>query len=219
MSVFRSGARSAETEEVTDRVLTLPNLLSLVRLALVPLVYVDIVAGRDLRALIVLAVITSSDWVDGYVARRFGQVSRIGQVFDPLSDRILVVVVGAALVVADIVPLWAVLAIVGRDALVLVAGVLLVVRGMRPPPVTDLGKAATFGVMGSLPTFLVERATGAITLRGTAWVLLATFGLLYYVAVGQYVVSLRETLRSRAEAPEAQQRRRAGDGGGSDPPA
>lgn len=208
MSLFRSGARGAEPEEVTDRVLTLPNLLSLIRLALLPLVYVDIVGGRELRAVIVLVAIASSDWVDGYVARRLGQVSRLGQVFDPLSDRILVVVVATAMVVADIVPLWAVLAILGRDALVLVAGVVLVARRVRPPAVTDLGKAATFGVMASLPTFLLERATGVTTLRGAAWVLLATFGFLYYVAVGQYVAALRGTLRSRA-----------GDRGGSGPPA
>lgn len=208
MSVFRSGTGGAEPQHVTDRVVTLPNLLSLARIALLPLVYVDIVNGRALRALLVLSAIAASDWVDGYVARRFGQASRIGELFDPLSDRILVVAVGAAMVVADIVPLWAALVILGRDAVVLVAGVFLVVRGLRPPPTTDLGKAATFGVMASLPTFLLERATGVTTLRGAAWVLLATFGSLYYVAVGQYVLALRERLRARA-----------GDRGASGPPA
>ncbi|MDP8927367.1 MAG: CDP-alcohol phosphatidyltransferase family protein, partial [Actinomycetota bacterium] len=82
MPVFNSGSRGG-TEVVSDRLLTIPNVLSLVRLAALPLIFFDVVSGREGRALVVLVIVSWSDWIDGYVARRFNQVSRIGRLLDP----------------------------------------------------------------------------------------------------------------------------------------
>ncbi|MBW3577952.1 MAG: CDP-alcohol phosphatidyltransferase family protein [Actinobacteria bacterium] len=197
MSVFRSGSRNDGSEVVTDRLLTLPNVLSVIRLAALPLVYADIAGGREARGLIVLIVVASSDFVDGYLARRLGQVSRLGQIADPVSDRLLVVVVGIALIVGGIVPLWAMAVIFARDAFMLVGGSYLLWRGVDPPPVTDLGKAATFGLMGALTLFLVARVFDSTQLRGSAWVMLGGSSVLYYLAAGQYVRAGHATIRAR----------------------
>lgn len=194
MPVFSSGSRG-DTEVVTDRLLTIPNVLSLVRLAALPFIYFDVVSGREGRALVILVVVSWSDWVDGYVARRFNQVSRIGRLLDPISDRLLVAVVGIALLIAGILPLWAVLLVLARDALMLMGLALLLARGKTPPPVTDLGKTATFGLMLALPLFLLARLLGSTQLRLSAWTLYASVAFLYYLAAGQYVVTVARDLR------------------------
>jgi cardiolipin synthase (CMP-forming) len=175
MRVFDIGGKDGPTV-VTDRVLTVPNLLSLARLAALPVVYLDLVAGRHLRALVILAVIASTDWLDGYLARRLDQVSRLGILLDPISDRVMFVVVGAGFVVGDLLPLWAVLAVVVRDLAVLVVGGLLLMRGASPPPVTRLGKSSTFALMFALPAFLLASVVGdgpAAPQRGV-WLAAAT---------------------------------------------
>jgi cardiolipin synthase (CMP-forming) len=193
MSLFEHGSRG-RPETVRDRVLTVPNALSLLRVLVLPLVYLDIVGGREIRALVVLAAVSATDFVDGWIARRFDQVSRLGKVIDPVSDRLLVGVVGVAMIVAGILPLWAVVLVLARDALVLVGGLVLVVRGHAPPPVTDLGKAATFGLMASLPVFLLGAGLDSDHLHSAAWVGLASFGLLYWLSAGQYAVMVKGDL-------------------------
>lgn len=194
MPVFSHGSRGGD--EVThDRILTVPNLISLIRVLALPFVYLDIVGGNEGRALIVVALIASTDWVDGYIARRFDQVSRIGKLFDPISDRLLIIVVGIAMVVGGIIPLWALLLLVARDLLVLLGGAVLLARDLPPPPVTDLGKAATFGLMFTLTAFLVAAALDSLQLHRAAWVGLLSFVLLYYLAAGQYAVATVSALR------------------------
>lgn len=194
---FESGARGGPIEE-TDQVLTIPNLLSLIRLAALPFVYLDLVNGNEGRALVVLLVIVWSDYLDGYLARRLNQVSRIGRLFDPISDRILMVVVGIAMIVAGILPLWAVLVLVARDAVILIGGVVLMRRGIEPPQVSDIGKAATFGLMTALPLFILARAVEVDSLRGSAWVVYAAGTFLYYLSAGQYVHASVQQLRARS---------------------
>lgn len=196
---FDSGARTDSVEE-SDRVLTVPNLLSLVRLAALPFVYLDLTGGQEGRALVVLLVIVWSDYLDGYLARRLDQVSRIGRLFDPISDRILMVVVGIGMIVADILPLWAVVVLLARDAVILVGGALLMSRSLDPPRVSDLGKAATFGLMTALPLFIGARAIDVANLRGSAWVVFAAGLVLYYLSAGQYVlVTVRQLRRTSGD--------------------
>lgn len=186
--LFDVGAKDGP-EVVGDRILTVPNLLSLVRLLVMPLVWVDIVGDRPVRALVVLAVLVSTDWIDGYVARRFDQVSRLGKVLDPISDRILIAIVVVALGVAGIVPWWALALVLLRDVLVAGIGVVMLLRGRTPPAVTRTGKAATFGLMWVFPTLLLAEAfTGDVrdVLRIAAFVGLAVAVPLYYVAAAQY---------------------------------
>jgi hypothetical protein len=99
--VFDIGKKDGP-EIVSDRVLTVPNLLSLARIAALPIIYLDLVAGRLIRALVLLGVFAATDWLDGYLARRFDQVSKLGKVLDPTSDRILFVVVAHGWVEAPV---------------------------------------------------------------------------------------------------------------------
>lgn len=195
---FDSGAPSDSVEE-SDRIVTIPNVLSLIRLAALPLVYVDLTSGREWRALIVLLVIVWSDYLDGYLARKLDQVSRLGRLFDPISDRILMVVVGIGMIVADILPIWAVVVLLARDAVILAGGALLMARDVEPPRVSDLGKSATFGLMTALPLFILARAIEVANLRASAWVVFATSLVLYYLSAGQYLLVTVRQLRATGD--------------------
>lgn len=191
--LFDVGARDGP-EVVGDRVLTIPNVLSLVRLLAMPLVWFDITGGRPVRALVVLAVLVSTDWIDGYVARRFDQVSRLGRVLDPVSDRVLIVIVVVALGAAGIVPWWPLGAVLLRDVVVSVVGVVVLARGGEAPVVTRTGKAATFGLMATFPTFLLAEAIGGSgreVLRAASFIGLAVATVLYYLAAVQYARVVR----------------------------
>ncbi|MGH3441750.1 MAG: CDP-alcohol phosphatidyltransferase family protein [Nitriliruptorales bacterium] len=193
-SVFRVGDRGGP-EVASDRIVTVPNAISVVRILGLPFAYLDIVGGREGRALVILVVIASSDWLDGYVARRFGQVSRVGQLLDPIVDRLLVAAVGIAMIVSGLLPVWAVALVLARDAVALVGGAVLLRRGAQPPAVTDLGKAATFGLMWALPLFLLAAAVDSAQLRGGAWTIYLGSALLYYLALGQYAAVALSLLR------------------------
>lgn len=186
--LFDVGAKDGP-EVVGDRILTVPNLLSLVRLLVMPVVWFDITGDRPVRALVVLAVLVSTDWIDGYVARRFDQVSRLGKVLDPISDRILIAIVVVALGAAGIVPWWALGAVLLRDVVVGAVGLTVLARGGTPPAVTRTGKAATFGLMFTFPTFLLAEAIGGEArevLRTASFIGLAVATVLYYAAAVQY---------------------------------
>lgn len=200
---FDRGRRDDGPERVVDRVLTVPNVLSLLRLAALPFIYLDLVSGPDrhLRALVVLMIFAATDWLDGYVARRFDQVSRVGKLFDPISDRLLVTVVGIALIVADVVPLWVVVVLVARDVVVMAGGVALMRRGIPAPAVTRVGKTATFVLMTAFPLWILasvlgdgpsdpDRVTDAV-----AWSLFGIGTALYYYAAAQYASTSIAALR------------------------
>ena len=184
-------------ERVSDQVLTVPNVLSFARLCALPFVWADITAGRFTRALVLVAVFASTDWIDGWVARRFDQVTRLGQLLDPISDRILVVVVATALMVEGLLPLWLGGAILLRDVLVGSSGLAMLVRGRRPPPVTRLGKTATAGLLLWFPLLLVAAAVGDADAPGrSTFELVALAGLtvsavLYWAAASAYARGLR----------------------------
>jgi cardiolipin synthase (CMP-forming) len=191
MRVFDIGAKEGQAEP-SDRIVTVPNLLSLARIAVLPVVYLDLVNGRLLRALVLLLIFASTDWFDGYLARRLDQITKLGTLLDPISDRILFVVVGVGFVVADLLPLWALIVLLIRDAGVLLVGGVLLLRGARPPTVTRIGKVATFGLMLAFPLFLLAAilGDGAIdpqpAVQVLAWFTYLVNTALYYVAAGQY---------------------------------
>jgi cardiolipin synthase (CMP-forming) len=159
MRVFDIGGGDGP-DDVHERVLTVPNLLSFARLAILPVIYLDLVSGRHLRAFVLLAVFAATDWFDGYIARRFDQVTKLGKLLDPLSDRVLFVVVGIGFAVGGLLPWWAILALLGRDLVVVASGGIVLLRGGIRPDVTRLGKAATFGLMFALPAFLLASVLG-----------------------------------------------------------
>lgn len=184
------------TEQASSRIWTIPNLMSFARLLILPFVYVELSSGRLLRGLLVGMVFGATDWLDGYVARRFDQVTRLGQLLDPLSDRLFIMTIAVALVVAGLLPWWLVAAVVVRDVALLVAGLSLLGRGARPPAVTRLGKTATFGLMWSFVPLIAAGIVGTAADPQPAlhWLglgmLVVSVGLYWVVAV-DYARQLR----------------------------
>ncbi|MDQ3756485.1 MAG: CDP-alcohol phosphatidyltransferase family protein [Actinomycetota bacterium] len=181
-----------------DRVLTIPNALSVVRLACVP-VFLWLLFGRDDRyaAALLLAALGATDWVDGYIARRFGQVSSLGKVLDPTADRILLLVGIGAILVDGSVPTWVAVAALAREALVAVAALVLAALGATRIDVQWVGKAGTFALMVAFPLFLASEADigWADTAEVLAW-LWAVPGLaLGWYAALAYVPLARTALR------------------------
>lgn len=156
------GSGVAPVQHVSSRVLTVPNVISMLRLALVPVFAVLIVQGQDVWALVVLAFSGFTDWLDGVAARRLDQVSRLGQMLDPAADRLFILVTLVALAWRDVVPLWLVVLIVSRDLLLLVLAPGLTRRGYGPLPVNIVGKAATFALLYAFPLLLLAESSGTV---------------------------------------------------------
>jgi cardiolipin synthase (CMP-forming) len=183
-------------------ILTAPNVITFTRLLLMPVCAWLLVDGRWAAGLWLTAVVGSTDWVDGWLARRTGSVSRLGQIMDPLADRLLIASVTIALVIRGVVPLPAVLLLVGRDLVLLIGFPLLARRGVRPPDVVWVGKAATFVLLFALPTLVVgETGLGlAPTARALGLALLWFGVVLYYVAGAIYVRMALQGLRAARAA-------------------
>ncbi|MFC3502985.1 CDP-alcohol phosphatidyltransferase family protein [Micromonospora krabiensis] len=186
-----------------DRVLTVPNLISFLRLLGVPLfLYLLLGAHADVAAVVVLAVGGTTDWVDGWVARRLGQVSRLGELLDPLADRLYILATLVAFTARDVVPWQFTAALLARELLLL--GSLGVLRrfGYGPPPVHYVGKTATFLLLAAFPTLLLAAAApGAADVAGAIGWALAWWGLvLYWVAGAMYVVQAARLVRAARSA-------------------
>jgi cardiolipin synthase (CMP-forming) len=187
---------------VSSAIRTVPNAVTLLRLLLMPLCAYLLASGRYGWGLVLTAVVGSTDWVDGWLARRFGQVSRLGQLLDPLADRLLIASVAIALVVRGVLPWPAAVLLVARDLFLLAGWPLLRRRGIEPPEVIFLGKAATMVLLFALPV-LTLGATG-VAVAGAAHLLglaLLWAGVaMYYLAGAVYVRMVLEQLGHRAEA-------------------
>jgi cardiolipin synthase len=144
------------------RVLTVPNLLSMLRLALLP-VFLWLVLGPDLHAaaVAVLMVIGISDWLDGALARKLHQTSPLGAVLDPVADRLYVLVALVGLVASDAVPLWFAVFLVARDVVLWGLVPVLRTRGYSALPVHFLGKAATAALLYAFPLLLLGTGDSA----------------------------------------------------------
>lgn len=143
---------SGDPSPASSRVLTVPNLISLFRIALIP-VFVLLILDHDTTTagVLVYAAVMATDWVDGFIARRMGQVSELGKVLDPVADRLAIASGLIALAARGVFPWWAAALILVRDATILVAGgVLLAGRRVRID-VRWIGKIATFSLMTAVP--------------------------------------------------------------------
>lgn len=143
---------------VSSRIFTVPNILSFIRLALVPVFLVLVIEGEDMLALAVLIVSSITDFLDGVLARRLNQVTRLGQLLDPAADRLFIFATLIGLAIRGIVPWWLVAVIVGRDVLLLILGITLANFGYGPLPVHHLGKIATFCLFYALPILMIGQA-------------------------------------------------------------
>lgn len=138
-----SEKRSPEDYEVSNKILTLPNFLSFVRLCMIPVFLVLLFNGYNPLATLVFAIAAATDWVDGQIARRTNQVSRLGQLLDPFVDRFLMISGVVGLLIIGRLPLWIVLVVVIRDVFMLVGGSYLITRWKVRVPVIYAGKVAT----------------------------------------------------------------------------
>lgn len=148
-----------EQPERSNRILTVPNVITIVRLACLP-VFLWLLFARDdrLAAGILLGVLGITDFADGYIARHFGQVSELGKILDPTADRLLFIVGVGAIIIDGSVPLWFGIAVVAREVLVGGSLVVLTLLGMKRFDVSWWGKAGTFSLMFSFPAFLLSEA-------------------------------------------------------------
>jgi len=184
----------ANRTEVSSRIFTLPNCLSFVRLALVPVFLVLLISGDYVLALVTLVVSSVTDFLDGVIARRFNQISRLGQLLDPAADRLFIFATLIGLAIQQIVPWWLVLAIVGRDVVLLGLGVILANHRYGPLPVHHLGKVATFCLFYALPIIMIGQAFPAVgfVTDPIGWAF-AIWGAFLYWWAG--IIYLRETIR------------------------
>jgi cardiolipin synthase len=202
-----------------DRILTVPNALSLGRLACVPL-FLWLLFGRENRlgAAVLLAVLGVTDWVDGYVARRFNQVSTVGKILDPTADRVLLAVGIFAILIDGSVPAWVAWLAIAREVVVGVGVLALAALGARRVDVQWAGKCGTFALMVAFPLFLASHAHGISwgdAARAVAWPC-ALVGLAFgYWSAVRYVPLGRTALREgRARRPGRPAPLTPGGGGG-----
>lgn len=190
-----------------SRVLTLPNGVTSLRLALIP-VFVWLLASYHrsgwLAAAFLLAALGATDWVDGFLARRLGQVSTVGKVLDPLADRLLLGVATISVVVVGAVPLWLALAVLAREGLVAAGFLYVAASGGRRMDVQWIGKAGTFATMCALPLFLAGHApTGWHEVaEALAWLFAIPGLVLSWYAALSYLPMARAALSGeRQETP------------------
>jgi cardiolipin synthase len=180
------------------RIVTIPNVISLVRLACAP-VFVWLLVDDDLlAAAALLAVLGASDWVDGWIARRYDQGSDLGKVLDPVADRILLLVAAVALLVQGSVPLVVGILVLARELIVSVAVLALAAAGARRIDVQWVGKAGTLALMFAFPLYLWADAIhgDAHDVVLTAAWFMAISGLVFsYYAALTYVPIARDALR------------------------
>jgi cardiolipin synthase (CMP-forming) len=187
-----------DTDAGLDRVFTAPNVITMVRLLCIPL-FLYMLFGKQWQtaSAFLLAVLGATDWVDGYVARRYHQVSTLGKVLDPTADRLLVGTAVISVMVYGAVPLWFGIATIAREVLVSVMVVLLASLGAARIDVLWVGKAGTFGLLFAYPAFLLGygNAGWQEPIRVIAWVT-GIMGLaLAWYAAGSYIAPARTALR------------------------
>ena len=213
----------SQTEQVSDKVLTLPNIISFVRLCMVPLFLVLLLQGFDIPATIVFAIAASTDFVDGLVARSTHTVSRLGQLLDPFVDRILMICGVLGVFLVGRVPLWVIVFVVARDLLMMGGGAwLLRSHGIRIPVIYP-GKVATTllfigfaGLLLNMPLIPGLGITDAVWLPGftsapVSWgiwfvyagLVLAVFTTLYYcIAAARALIAQKNEARSGEKGVE-----------------
>ncbi|YCQ18453.1 CDP-alcohol phosphatidyltransferase family protein [Arthrobacter sp. Z1-15] len=202
MRLIGAGTRPGRKMTVTDTFWTVPNLITVLRFLGVPLFVALIVDENYGPAFITLVVVGSTDWVDGYLARRLNQVSRVGQWLDPVADRLALIVVAVTFVVQGIAPAWLVLAIVIPDA-ILIINALVLFRGSPDLPVSNIGKIRTALLLLGAPLLLLQRVPGFdyewLSTTGNTVLLLGCAGHII-AAVGYLRASWHKYARERSAA-------------------
>ena len=196
------------TTVLGSRILTVPNLISVGRLLCLPL-FLWLLFSKDDRAgaAYLLAVLGATDWVDGYIARRFDQVSELGKLLDPTADRLLFIVGVGAIMIDGSVPLWVAIALLVREGLVSIVAIIIGILGARRMDVTWWGKTSTFLLMFAFPLFLVGASDVAWEGVATvlAWIFVIPGLAIHWYAAATYMpaakVALMEGRAARDQIP------------------
>lgn len=189
---------TADSNSAPNRVFTVPNVLSAVRLLLIPVfIYLLLVAHATEWAIAILMFSGFSDWADGKLARVLNQYSKLGELLDPAVDRLYLVVVPITLAVAGIVPWWFIVALIVRDGLLAAALPVLRSRGLTALPVLYIGKAATFALMSGLPLVMFGEfdASWSRVIFAVGWAFLIWGLYMYLWSFVLYVLQLIAVVR------------------------
>lgn len=183
---------------IWEQLRTLPNLLSLLRLALVPVFLVLIVTGHSISAFLVLAVASFTDWLDGYLARKLNQVTRIGALLDPAADRLYIFATLIGLAVTGSIPAWLPVVVIARDVLLAFAIPVLASRNYGPLPVHFFGKAGTFALLYAFPLLLLADwwVAAQFVILPLAWAFALWGVALYWYAGFLYVKQVVQLVKS-----------------------
>ena len=190
-------------ERWRDNAFTVPNLISILRLAAVPVfVWLLIGENRPLAAAALLGILGATDWVDGWIARRFNQVSELGKVLDPTADRIMFLVAVFTMMIDESVAVWFGVLTLLREGVVAIAALILGALGARALKVTWVGKTSSFGLMFAFPLFLLSTAVeGAQSTlyEVIAYVIGVPSLALHYIAAFGYIPLAITALREERE--------------------
>ena len=184
----------ADEQVASSRVWTLANAISVIRLMAIPVFLWLVIEDRLLPAFVLLVVAVLTDFVDGMIARRMNEITQLGQFLDPFADRLFIAATVIALAIQDVVPWWFVIAVMLRDALLGVGGLVMSRYGAGTLPVKWWGKVATFGLLFVLPLFLLSvmvseyfSASVGGVLMMVAWPIAVIAVVLYWVVGFSYL--------------------------------
>jgi cardiolipin synthase (CMP-forming) len=191
------------------RVLTVPNFISFVRLLCIPL-FLWLLFGADERtaAFVLLGFLGATDWVDGWIARRYHQESELGKILDPVADRAVLLTAAIALTADGVVPLWVGVAVLAREAAISIVTLALAAAGARRIDVQWVGKAGAFFLFFAFPGFLWVDTLSPGSFRDlvsfATWVVTILGLVLSYYAAFTYIPLARRALRE-GQADRARQ--------------
>ena len=191
-----------ERQPWLEQLRTVPNMLSALRLILVPVFLFMLLNNQGLVAIAILAVSSITDFLDGYLARRYHQVTRLGQLLDPFADRLYIFSTLIAFSIQGVIPWWLALLVLGRDFMLLVVYPILATHGYGPLPVHYLGKAGTMALLYAFPLLLIANiwVDAALVVKPLAWAF-ALWGVgLYWWAGFVYVKQVADVVKTAKTA-------------------
>ena len=190
----------SESTQASNRIATVPNAITLLRVACLPVfLWMLFGLGNRAGAAILLGALGATDWVDGWVARRFNQTSAVGEIIDPVADRLLFFVGIIAIAIDGSAPIVLCVLVLAREAAVSAATLVLAAMGARRISVTWLGKTGAFVLMFAFPLFLMSNAdvAGAQWWGLAAWICGIAGTVIAYVSALGYIPLAREALRAQ----------------------
>lgn len=191
----------------SSRILTIPNLVSFVRLLAIPVFWWVLLVEDDVTlAAWIVFIVGWTDWVDGYLARRLGQVSELGKVLDPVADRLLIASAVIGGLIAGVLPAWLGWGLIAREILMGLVALNLALRGGGTVEVRFLGKAATFALYGAIPAFYLA-AAGVLEwlLRPVGWFLGIIGLVLYWYVAFLYIGDSRAKIAALESPPHPEE--------------